>query len=78
MLADGSAVISGVTEASDTATVVTFSDTTKSTLADDTFVTLGFVATKEPQLTLLDFTSTDKKWEHHRQTFQQQILNYVL
>jgi hypothetical protein len=46
LLADGSAVISGVTEASDTATVVTFSDTTKSTLADDTFVTLGFKATK--------------------------------
>ena len=46
LLADGSAVISGVTEASDTATVVTFSDTTKSTLADDTFVTLGYKATK--------------------------------
>lgn len=46
LLADGSAVISGVTEASDTATVVTFSDTTKSTLADDTFITLGFKATK--------------------------------
>ena len=46
LLADGSAVISGVTESGDTATVTTFSDTTKSTLADDTFVTLGFKATK--------------------------------
>ena len=46
LLADGSAVISGVTESGDSATVTTFSDTTKSTLADDTFVTLGFKATK--------------------------------
>ena len=46
LLADGSAVISGVTESGGTATTVTFADTTKSTLADDTFVTLGFKATK--------------------------------
>jgi len=46
LLADGSAVISGVTEASGTPTTVTFSDTTKATLADDTYITLGFKATK--------------------------------
>lgn len=46
LLADGSAVISGVTEASDSQTIVTFDDTTLSTLENDTFVTLGFIATK--------------------------------
>ncbi len=45
LLTDGSAVIAGVTEASDTATTVTL-DTTLSTLTNDTYVTLGFVATK--------------------------------
>jgi len=45
LLTDGSAVIAGVTEASDTATTVTL-DTTLSTLENDTYVTLGFVATK--------------------------------
>ncbi len=45
LLTDGSAVISGVTEASDTATTVTL-DTAHSTLTNDTYVTLGFVATK--------------------------------
>jgi len=45
LLADGSAVISGVTEATGTATTVTL-DTSLSTLTNDTYVTLGFVATK--------------------------------
>ena len=45
LLTDGSAVISGVTEASDTATTVTL-DTAHSTLTNDTYVTVGFVATK--------------------------------
>jgi hypothetical protein len=45
LLTDGSAVIAGVTESGGTATTVTFDDTTKSTLADDTYVTLGFKAT---------------------------------
>jgi len=46
LLTDGSAVIAGITEASGTRTTVTFSDTTLSTLTNDTYVTLGFVATK--------------------------------
>ena len=46
LLTDGSAVIQGVTEASDSQTLVTFTDTTLSTLENDTFVTLGFIATK--------------------------------
>ena len=46
LLTDGSAVIHGVTEASDSQTLVTFTDTTLSTLENDTFVTLGFIATK--------------------------------
>mgnify|MGYP001315869681 FL=1 len=45
LLADGSAVISGVTEATGSATTVTL-DTSLSTLTNDTYVTLGFVATK--------------------------------
>mgnify|MGYP003624524132 FL=1 len=45
VLTDGSAVIGGATEATDTATLVTL-DTTLSTLTDDTFVTLGFKFTK--------------------------------
>ena len=57
LLADGSAVVSGVTESGGTATTVTFADTTKSTLADDTFVTLGFKATKG--------TSTDTYWSNN-------------
>ena len=45
LLTDGSAVIQGTTEASGTQTLVTFDDTTLSTLTNDTYVTLGFVAT---------------------------------
>jgi hypothetical protein len=45
LLADGSAVISGVTEASDSQTLTTL-NTDLSTLTNDTYVTLGFVATK--------------------------------
>jgi hypothetical protein len=45
LLADGSAVISGVTEASGSQTITTL-DTNLSTLTNDTYVTLGFVATK--------------------------------
>ena len=45
LLTDGSAVIQGTTEASGTQTLVTFDDTTLSTLENDTYVTLGFVAT---------------------------------
>ena len=45
LLVDGSAVISGVTEASGSQTLTTL-DTDLSTLTNDTYVTLGFVATK--------------------------------
>jgi hypothetical protein len=45
LLVDGSAVISGVTEASDSQTITTL-NTDLSTLTNDTYVTLGFVATK--------------------------------
>ena len=45
LLVDGSAVISGVTEASGSQTLTTL-NTDLSTLTNDTFVTLGFVATK--------------------------------
>ena len=45
LLVDGSAVISGVTEASDSQTLTTL-NTDLSTLTNDTYVTLGFVATK--------------------------------
>jgi|TARA_R110000803_G_scaffold179425_1_gene241838 hypothetical protein len=46
VLTDGSAVIQGATEAGGTQTVVTFNNVALSTLADDTFITLGFKFTK--------------------------------
>ena len=61
LLTDGSAVISGVTEASDTATTVTFENTTRATLADDTYITLGFVATKGTSTDTVDFYINRKK-----------------
>jgi hypothetical protein len=49
---DGSAIVKGTTESGDTQTLVEFSDTTKSTMNNDVYVTLGLVATKG--------TTTDK------------------
>jgi hypothetical protein len=46
LLTDGNGYITGVTEKADSASVITFDNTTLSTLADDTFVTLGFILTK--------------------------------
>ena len=60
MLTDGSAVIAGVTESGGTATTVTFDDTTKATLADDTYITLGFKATKGTSTDTVDFTLIEK------------------
>ena len=45
LLTDGSAVVAGITEATGTRNTVTL-DTSLSTLTNDTYVTLGFVATK--------------------------------
>ena len=42
---DGSAIVKGTTESGDTQTLVEFADTTKSTMENDTYVTLGLVAT---------------------------------
>ena len=47
-------------EASDTATTVTFENTTRATLADDT-ITLGFVATKGTSTDTVDFYINRKK-----------------
>jgi hypothetical protein len=43
---DGTAIVKGTTESGDTQTLVEFSDTTKSTMENDTYVTLGLIATK--------------------------------
>jgi len=61
LLTDGSAVIAGITEAGGTRTTVTFDDTTKATLADDTYITLGFKATKGSSTNTVDFYINRKK-----------------
>jgi len=43
---DGTAIVKGTTESGGTQTLVEFSDTTKSTMENDTYVTLGLIATK--------------------------------
>jgi len=51
----GSAIVKGTTESGDTQTLVTFADTTKSTMENDTYVTLGLVATKGTNLDKVEF-----------------------
>ena len=52
---DGSAIVKGTTESGDTQTLVEFADTTKSTMENDTYVTLGLVATKGTNLDKVEF-----------------------
>jgi hypothetical protein len=52
---DGSAIVKGTTESGDTQTLVEFADTTKSTMENDTYVTLGLVATKNDTVNKVEF-----------------------
>ena len=52
---DGSAIVKGTTESGDTQTLVEFADTTKSTMENDTYVTLGLVATKNDSTNKVQF-----------------------
>ena len=52
---DGSAIVKGTTESGDTQTLVEFADTTKSTMQNDTYVTLGLVATKNDTVNKVEF-----------------------
>ena len=52
---DGSAIVKGTTESGGTQTLVEFADTTKSTMENDTYVTLGLVATKGTTLNKVQF-----------------------
>ena len=52
---DGSAIVKGTTESGGTQTLVEFADTTKSTMENDTYVTLGLVATKGTNLDKVEF-----------------------
>ena len=52
---DGSAIVKGTTESGGTQTLVTFDDTTKSTMENDTYVTLGLVATKNNTVNKVEF-----------------------
>ncbi len=52
---DGSAIVKGTTESGGTQTLVTFDDTTKSTMENDTYVTLGLVATKNDTVNKVEF-----------------------
>ena len=55
VLTDGSAVIAGRTESGGTETEVTFSPTATATLADATYITLGFIATNGTSTDTVDF-----------------------
>ena len=48
-------IVKGTTESGDTQTLVEFADTTKSTMENDTYVTLGLVATKGTNLDKVEF-----------------------
>ena len=52
---DGTAIVKGTTESGDTQTLVEFADTTKSTMENDTYVTLGLVATKNDTVNKVEF-----------------------
>ena len=52
---DGSAIVKGTTESGGTQTLVEFADTTKSTMENDTYVTLGLVATKNDTVNKVEF-----------------------
>ena len=52
---DGTAIVKGTTESSGTQTLTEFADTTKSTMENDTYVTLGLVATKGTDLNKVQF-----------------------
>ena len=52
---DGTAIVKGTTESGGTQTLVEFADTTKSTMENDTYVTLGLVATKGTNLDKVEF-----------------------
>tara|TARA_X000001388_G_scaffold68014_1_gene55548 strand:- start:5379 stop:6119 length:741 start_codon:yes stop_codon:yes gene_type:complete len=52
---DGTAIVKGTTESGDTQTLVEFADTTKSTMENDTYVTLGLVATKNDSTNKVQF-----------------------
>ena len=52
---DGTAIVKGTTESGETQTLVEFADTTKSTMENDTYVTLGLVATKGTNLDKVEF-----------------------
>ena len=52
---DGSSIVKGTTESGDTQTLVEFADTTKSTMQNDTYVTLGLVATKNDTVNKVEF-----------------------
>ncbi len=52
---DGTAIVKGTTESGGTQTLTEFADTTKSTMENDTYVTLGLVATKGTDLNKVQF-----------------------